>query len=67
MTQGGIKMGKALIVFATRSGGTKKLAELIAEGFKFIQSIFSATFLVKKSQNASRNGAFCTVAIKRYL
>ena len=27
-------MGKALIVFATRSGGTKKLAELIAEGLR---------------------------------
>ncbi len=27
-------MAKALIVYATRSGGTKKIAELIAEGFR---------------------------------
>ena len=27
-------MGKALIVFATRSGGTRKVAELIAEGIR---------------------------------
>ena len=28
-------MGKAFIVYATRSGGTKKIAELIAEGIRF--------------------------------
>ena len=31
-------MGKALVVYATRTGETKKIAELIAEGIRFAAS-----------------------------